>query len=817
MNTFGSPNSLPGITTTVELERYLGIKGDKRRELLAFWGFQSSSTITWAEIWSAMGLEATQPRKLWADLQIPLLDIKEVSQITGTSVDTINVWCRKDKYPKFFPRPFRLGSRSKKWISLEVLAYQHPNLYLARAKGIRRKMAGDDDVKTPSRILNVTLNPLPSAPLLEETSSPFERSANLTVAERTARDAMFQTTEELITEMTRQEAFSVSPELPTMNRVIEMLEEEIQEGHPASSRRRAQCALRSLLCARKLTPDTVELKIQNFDRLFPRSGWNSVNMPTITQKTYLDYRKRARAAVEKALGISQQKKVLRERVDNWTNVSAWLKNQSKFEDPQRELSCIVSTLTMCARENNLRPEDLTESTFLTLYSQAPSAQKKSLRNAARLIERLQADEDTSVGIRCFFPHPIGALRTTSPRKRSIPAHFQSEIDMMVEVSSRIKYLKIRKSWQYLAKKTTESHRKAMRAIVHALMEVDRLEPSANTIKAALSDPDGVEEALKYLLSRVDRGEIKASSAATMVGYLPPILERNGIKLPELREDIKANPEFKLSIGNSQMDQGTQDLCRALIERLEMRADFLLSHAPLRREAEEIMRLAKNERRSLNKKERTRVRQLGTAALFCAIECGGAPIRVNNFLKISINDPDAWLTVRSKNEFDLIIPASETKNKEAIDAFITASTERYHDTVRWFLDVVRPHFFRKDVSETLCEDSKHEKAAKYAAQRCRWLVPGVKNSGEHLGYETFLGWFQNLMRDVVGVACDPHNFRHGQASLLYHEYPERIDMIAKRLGDKVETVVQFYAWVHNEILMREGQKALVSLIPGGRRA
>lgn len=284
MNNFASPNSLPGITTTVELERYLGIKGDKRRELLAFWRFQSSSTITWAEIWSAIGLEATQPRKLWADLQIPLLDNKEVSQITGISVDTINVWCRKDKYPKFFPRPFRLGSRSKKWISLEVLAYQHPDLYLARAKGIRRKAAGDDDVKTPSRISNVTLSPLPSAPLLEETSSPFDRSANLTVAERTARDAMFQTTEELITEMTRQEAFSVLPELPTMNRVIEMLEEEIQEGHPASSRRRAQCALRSLLWARKLTPDNVELKIQIFDRWFPRSGWNSVNMPKITQK-----------------------------------------------------------------------------------------------------------------------------------------------------------------------------------------------------------------------------------------------------------------------------------------------------------------------------------------------------------------------------------------------------------------------------------------------------------------------------------------------------------------------------------------------------
>ena len=816
MNTPTTPKLIPGTATTEELERYFGIKGDKRRALFSGRGLQSNCPKTWSEIWLAIGLEAVQPRKLWTDLQTPLLDNKDVSRITGTSVGTINAWCHKENYPKLFPRPIRLGSGKKLWISLDVLAFQHPSLYLARAKEIRRQPALVGYVKTPPRISNVNLNPLPSAPVIEETSSHFDRSANLSIVERTARDAMFHTTEELISEITRQKEFSASSEVPTMNRVIQVLETEIEAGHPASSRRRTQCALRSLLSARKLTPDNVELNIDNFDRLFPRTGWNPVNMPTMTQATYLDYRKRARAGVERALGVSQHKKALRERVDNWTNASEWLKNQFKFEKRQYDLSCIVSTLTMCARANGLQPKDMTESTFLTLYAQASNSQKKSLRNGARLIERLQSDDETADGIRTFFPHPIGAIRTISPRQHTIPAHFQTEIDMMVEVSSRTKYSKIRKSWKHLSEKTAGSHRKTMRAIVHAMMEVGRLEPSANTIKTAISDPDAVEEALNYLLSRVDRGEIKASSAAAMVGYLPPMLERNGINLPELRKEIKAIPEFKISIKNSQMELETQDLCRSLIERLDMRADFLLSHAPLRCEAEAIMRLAKYDQRGLTNTERTRVRQLGTAALFCAIECGGAPIRVENFLEATVNVPDAWLTAPSKNEFRLVVPASQTKNKKTIDALITASAERYHDTVRWFLDKVRPHFFRDDVSENIHDDKRQEKAAKTAALLCRWLVPGVNNQTKNLCYTTFLGWFQNLMRDSVGIACNPHNFRHGQASLLYHEYPERIDMIAKRLGDTVETVVRFYAWIHNEMLMREGQIALVALIPGRRR-
>ena len=806
-----------GTATIEEIERYLRVKGDKRRELFAYWGLPSNRSMSWSELWSSMGLEPIQHKKLWGDLQAPLLDNKEVSQITGISVGAINAWCNKEEYPDNFPPPIRLGPRKKLWVSLEILAFEQPSLYLVQAKKIRRLSPPQRRVQPATRSLKIDLNPLPPAPEIEKDSSYFVQLANFPDGERIARGNMFQTTKELISEIISQGEVSATRDMANMSTVIDMLEAEIEEGQSASSRRRAQSALRSLLGTYNLTPENTGLCIENFDRLFPLTGWNPVTMPTMTQATYLDYRKRARGGVEKALGISQRRKKLRACVDDWSNVVAWLISLPKYKNRRVEISPIESTLTMRARERGLQPIGTTQSILLALHAQAPSSQRKSLRNAARLIERLQADDVTADGIRVFFPHPITTIRTTSQRQHKIPVHFQIEIDRMVEISTRIEYIEIRNTWKYLEEKTKISHRKAMRAIVNALIVVGYLDPSANTVRTTLENPTAIKEALRYILSRVDRGEIKPSTAATMTGYLPPILERNGVHVPGLRTFINAAPEFKLSIEDSQMPLETQHFCRALIERLDMRADFLLSHAPLRREAEAILRLAKDAKRGLSKHERTRVRQLGTAALFCAIECGGAPIRVDNFLEATVNVPDAWLTASSKTEFRLIVPANKTKNKKKIDAPITESNERYHETVRWFLETVRPHFFRDDVSENIHDDEKRAKAAKNAALQCAWLVPGVIDPQNGLCYTTFLGWFQRHMRDYVGIACDPHNFRHGQASLLYHGYPERLDMIAKRLGDKIETVIRYYAWIHTELLMREGQKALVAMIPGRRCA
>jgi integrase len=98
-------------------------------------------------------------------------------------------------------------------------------------------------------------------------------------------------------------------------------------------------------------------------------------------------------------------------------------------------------------------------------------------------------------------------------------------------------------------------------------------------------------------------------------------------------------------------------------------------------------------------------------------------------------------------------------------------------------------------------------------KSEWLVPMLSDPSRQCCYETFLDWFERLMRDEVELPCTPHNYRHGQASLLYHAHPEHLDTIAQRLGNTPNTVLKHYAWIHEELSMIEGQKLLTDLIQG----
>ena len=101
--------------------------------------------------------------------------------------------------------------------------------------------------------------------------------------------------------------------------------------------------------------------------------------------------------------------------------------------------------------------------------------------------------------------------------------------------------------------------------------------------------------------------------------------------------------------------------------------------------------------------------------------------------------------------------------------------KWCDTVAWYLRDIRPLILTNPKTGEISPSP--------------WLVPMLSDPARPCPYETFHLWFVKIMRDVVKVPCLPHNFRHGQASLLYHKYPDRLPWIARRLGDTEATVVQ----------------------------
>jgi len=477
----------------------------------------------------------------------------------------------------------------------------------------------------------------------------------------------------------------------------------------------------------------------------------------------------------------------------------WLKTCPEFEGlGSRRLIPVTSTLTMGARQNGFQPGGITDEVFLRLHDTAgDSGTRASYRNASVLIADLQANPERAQ-IWTWMPHPISPIRAEQRRSYDLPDHFLAEIEEMTEIAARLRYIRVKETWEYVAGKTRDNYRNTLRALVGALLATGRLMPQANSLRPALQDTNALAAALREWLKWLAQGQWAASTAVRYTGRLPCIFERNGLEVSDLKKLIEEVEEFHDSLETREMNDETKAFCRALIERPGFRSDFLLSHAEPRKAAEKILKRARSRRNGkLKPSEITQVRQLGTVALFCAIECGGAPIRVGNFLATTCIGTGAWLKRTSKDRFELSVPAGHTKNKKKIWAPIDASREKYHDTVRWYLEHVRPLFLvdpltGKDVDSP-------------------YLVPKVTDPSQPLPYDTFRGWFLKIMRDICGIVCTPHNFRHGQASLLYHDNPGLLRTIARRLGDTEQTVVENYAWVHEEIEAERGQTALVAMI------
>ncbi|WP_138069772.1 hypothetical protein [Sulfitobacter sp. EhC04] len=204
---------------------------------------------------------------------------------------------------------------------------------------------------------------------------------------------------------------------------------------------------------------------------------------------------------------------------------------------------------------------------------------------------------------------------------TVPEHFCLEIDDMVEMSSRVHYVRIKKYWECYSEGTQAVHRNILRRIVSAMIKSGVLDPTANSCLSALQDENTVAAALDFVHNRACLGDLAWSTAKITATHLPCILERNGIHLPNLRAMIAEVKEFRHNATEGEMPEEAKEFCRALIERPTMLADFGTAHLALRTEADSIICRARAEKRRMTALEKAHVRQLGTVALFCAIETG----------------------------------------------------------------------------------------------------------------------------------------------------------------------------------------------------
>lgn len=595
-------------------------------------------------------------------------------------------------------------------------------------------------------------------------------------------------------QMTITQTTSLPPR--TWAAIPDFLANKVTTGASKSSVAKTRSAVNGLLKAKGITPENAPLNLGWFDKLFPVEGWDPTTM-SFEQTTYQDYRNRVRPLLDEMLGVAEAKKIFRATEDDWSEAADTLEllPAIKGRYSKQRMIPVRNTLTMAARRAGLRTIDLDQLALMGLYENAKKSERLSLRTAS---QRISDAQKVSPEIAGLFPHPIQPITADGAFRYLVPEHFNAEVEDFVERAARKKYIRAKKIYVYVEDNTRTGMQTTMRAAVDGLIATGHLDPCAKSFTAPLENSEALADLLGHIVDRIGDSGITARHATTLVGRLPIIFDRNGIDPRVLRELIKEVNELGQHSEKAGMPEKTKQLCRTLIEKRKFRNDFLLAHGPPRLIAQKQLEVASLEGRTLTREERGRAIRHGVVALFCAIEIGGAPVRVENVLEMPFGGEDAWMWLSGKN-VKVVIPGEFVKNKEEIRFEMKPGRHKFAETVRWYLDYIRPLILTDPDTGEIATSP--------------WLVPMLSDAGRSCPYETFHGWCIRIMRDVVGISCTPHNYRHGQASLLYHRYPERIGWIAVRLGDTQETVLRHYAWVHSEKAMAEGQRLISNLIEG----
>lgn len=154
--------------------------------------------------------------------------------------------------------------------------------------------------------------------------------------------------------------------------------------------------------------------------------------------------------------------------------------------------------------------------------------------------------------------------------------------------------------------------------------------------------------------------------------------------------------------DKRMTAKNRRFCETLVEQAALRRRFLTSFKVLREAAEALLSQAAAENGKLTKHEIARVRMLRAPACFAAIKIGGAPIRVENAMRLTCDGEDAQIRVPAKGQkaITVHIPAELTKNGATIEFPIRSNRFGCHDTMRWYLRVIRPLFLNAVRSQYL---------------------------------------------------------------------------------------------------------------------
>ena len=539
--------------------------------------------------------------------------------------------------------------------------------------------------------------------------------------------------------------------------------------------------------------------LEELEERFPPHGFDPAEWPT--DAAYGLFRRRLLAAARHFHGIHQRKAELRAIEDGWSELLTRVKplTEGKYGTctwhPMKLKA--LRTFVLVARAHGVEPFRFTLETAFEIDLVYGGNKRTANRTAISYLDELRAFPELahllpSAPIN-FTPKtgPMDLLPLSEPWERQIAAAVAS-----VTVSG----------WDPVSQSHTDVHEphahvltSGFRTALRIGLQVGLASPEASDILRVLADDEVIRAVAGEMFARKarpkKRGLLSERTTRKYLKGIRQVLAAAGHDTTTLSRIIANNKDSRKGARDEkQMTKKNRQFCESLIAREDLRRRFLYSFKTLRDAAEAILAAAAAEERDLTPRELSKVRLLGAAACFAAIEIGGAPIRVSNAMALTCVGEDAWIHIPEqgkKKPFKVTIPAEFTKNKVKIEFSIRCTKHGFHDVIRWYYETIRPLF-------------PH-------AEESPFLFPSVTSADAHLDAGWFGEEFSNFMRTYVDLPMTPHQMRHGQTSLLLNKHPTEIEVIAKRIGDTPDTLRKFYGWLDSMRLVERGQDLIEGLM------
>lgn len=543
----------------------------------------------------------------------------------------------------------------------------------------------------------------------------------------------------------------------------------------------------------------IKARIDLIEERFPLDGFDPDRWPT--DVAYQLFRRRLQAALREFLGVHEETARLRAMQDDWTHLLAAIRPLTEGKvgagaDWHPMKLAALQTFALVARAYGWQPRDLGPVEAARLDADSRGNKREANRRSLQRLDELRRFPE----LLPWLPaDPIGFRSAPRvPVLMALPPHWEAQFLPWIDAVTK-------SGWDPVDRVFADDHagqahvmRSAFRTVLRIGLEIGAITTDAADILPVLADDEAIcaiagEMFARRLRSKKD-GHLEPRSSRKYLAVLNQVRAHLGIDTTLIAQVLANNAVArKGKRADKRMTPENRRFCESLVEKKPLRHRFLTSFQVLRAAAEDILSRAALEKRKLTAHELARVRMLGTSACFAALEIGGAPIRVENAMGLTCVGEDAQIRISKTGTkpIKVHIPAALTKNKATIEFPVRHNTLGCHDTIRWYLRVIRllfPH-----------------------AESSPFLFPAVTVPGAHLNADFFGAEFAALMRTVVNLPMTPHQMRHGQTSLLLDRYPNEIEVIAKRIDDTPQTLRQYYGWLNSLKLVERGQDLLRGLI------